>query len=150
MQQENPSTSLRFLLVDDERQFVEVISERLRQRGFGVDCAYSGAEALARLKGADDIDVVVLDVQLPDGDGLDFLRAIKAQTPLVEVILLTGHGTIDSATEALKFGAFDYLTKPCDIQVLEEKIKDACQVKRDREARIVEANVQLIALRRGD
>jgi DNA-binding NtrC family response regulator len=101
-------SSIHFLLVDDEKVLIETIAERLRLKGFIVDCTLSGNEALNRLSKSDTIDIVVLDIQMPDLDGMSILEIIKAKHPLVEVIMLTGHATIMSAVEALKFGAYDY------------------------------------------
>ena len=140
------------LLVDDEVSFVEAMSKRLGHRKIKILTASSGREALEKLAspaGAE-VDVAVLDLRMPGMDGLELLSAIRRLHPLVESIMLTGHATVDSAIEGMKQGAFDFLLKPCDIEQLESKIQDACQAKRDREARIIEANVQLIALRRGD
>ncbi len=105
-------SSIHFLLVDDEKVLIETIAERLRLKGFIVDCALSGNEALNQLSKSDTIDIVVLDIQMPDLDGMSILEIFKAKHPLVEVIMLTGHATIQSAVEALKFGAYDYLLKP--------------------------------------
>lgn len=128
---------MRFLLVDDEAQFVETIAERLRARGFIAACAFTGADALDRLQQADTTDVVVLDVNMPGLGGIEILKAIKARHPLTEVIMLTGHASIDSAIEALKFGAFDYLTKPCGLDDIISKAEQAVERKKGREAKIL-------------
>ena len=137
------------LLVDDEVGFVETFSKRLKKRNFTVYTAYSGKEALDRLKEHSSIDVVILDVLMPVMDGIETLKEIKKHYPLVEVIMLSGHATIESAIEGMKLGAFDYLMKPCDLDELTEKVK---QVKKKRNAhkrKILEAQMQNIALRRG-
>jgi len=131
-----------FLLVDDEKPFIETIARRLRQRGFTVECAFSGMEALKRLEKNDTIDVVVLDVKMPDLDGIKTLEIIKKKHPLVEVFMLTGHATIHSAIEALKFGAFDYLMKPYDLNDLISKAKQAVTRKKEREAKILSARMK--------
>jgi DNA-binding NtrC family response regulator len=83
-------------------------------------------------------------------DGLETLAALKEQHPLIEVIMLTGHATVESAIDGMKQGAFDYLMKPCDLDVLTEKLKQGSIKKREHEAKILEARATLIALRRGD
>jgi DNA-binding NtrC family response regulator len=140
------------LVVDDEEQFVETLVKRLEKRKVKVDSAYSGQRALDTLAsgGAAKTDVVVLDVKMPGMDGVETLAAIKEQHPLVEVIMLTGHATVESAIEGMKRGAFDYLMKPCDIDLLIEKINEAAVKKREHEAKILEAKATLISLRRGD
>lgn len=135
-------SSINFLLVDDEEQFIETIAKRLRQRGFTVDCAFSGTEALTRLEKNNTIDVVVLDIQIPDFDGISTLKKIKTTHPLVEVIMLTGYATIQSAVEALKSGAFDYLTKPFELKDLINKAKQAATKKKMREAKILDARMK--------
>lgn len=133
--------SISFLLVDDEKPFIETIARRLRQRGFTVDCAFSGKEALDRLEKDDTVDVVVLDVKMPDLDGIKTVEILKKKHPLVEVVMLTGHATVPSAVEALKFGAFDFLTKPCDLTDLITKARNAAARKKEREAKILDARM---------
>lgn len=137
------------LLVDDEQAFVATMSKRLTKRGLTVHTANSGPEALDLLARRDDIDVVVLDVKMPGMDGIEVLGAIKAGYPLVEVVMLTGHGTIEDAIEGMKRGARDYLTKPCDLDVLMAKISESKDRRRRQQQRIVEAEMQEIARRRG-
>jgi len=143
---------LSVLLVDDEEGFIEALARRLGKRGFRIATATSGMQALEALEeeGATRTDVVVLDVKMPGMDGLETLAAIKDHHPLVEVIMLTGHATVESAIEGMKRGAFDYLMKPCDMDILISKLGHAGQKKRDHEAKILEARATLIALRRGD
>ena len=140
------------LVVDDEVQFVETLIKRLNKRGVKVRAAHSGQEALDALEGggATRTDVVILDVKMPVMDGLETLTAIKKQHPLIEVIMLTGHATVESAIEGMKHGAFDYLMKPCDLDLLMEKLNEAADKKRDHETKILEARASLISLRRGD
>ncbi len=131
--------SVTALIVDDERSFGNIVSQRLRQRGITVSAVTSGPEALQRLAQTQQhIEVVVLDLILPGMDGIETLRSIKKTTPLVEVVMLTGHATIDSAIEAMKAGAVDYLTKPFDIDQLVEKIAAAAKKKRGRDDKIRE------------
>ena len=134
-------TSLSFLLVDDEQDFVETTSQRLRKRGYPVHCALSGAAALELLAENDAIDVVILDIRMPEMDGVEVLARIKRQYPLVEVVMLTGHAGVPSAIETMKRGAFDYLTKPCDLQVLIAKAEQAAARKKEREAKILDVRM---------
>ena len=102
---------IRILLVDDEVDFVEMLSLRLELAGQHVTPAYSGAACLEILK-QKTMDVVILDVKMPGMDGLDTLKEIKKGFPNVEVIMMTGHGSIESATRGKALGAYDYLLKP--------------------------------------
>ena len=126
------------LIVDDERLYGDVVAQRLKQRGFAADAVSSGLEALRRLEETNTIEVVLLDLKMPLMDGIATLQWIKKEYPLVEVVMLTGDATIDSAIEAMKSGAFDYLVKPFDIDQVIGKINAAAKRKRDREARIRE------------
>ncbi len=140
------------MLVDDEVPFVETMTKRLskRKRNLKVVEAFSGPEALQRLSSEKNVDVVILDVKMPGMDGIETLREIKRRHPLVEVIMLTGHATIETAIEGMKLGAFDYLMKPCDIDQLLDKVNEATARKRKHEEKIMEARLKEIALRRGD
>jgi DNA-binding NtrC family response regulator len=140
------------LMVDDEKGFVEALARRLTKRGVTVSTAYSGNEALDKLSGggAAMIDVVLLDVKMPGMDGLETLQIIKERHPLMEVVMLTGHATVESAIEGMKRGAFDYLMKPCDVEVLLTKLSEAAARRREQEDKILEARANLISLRRGD
>jgi DNA-binding NtrC family response regulator len=102
----------KVLLVDDEAPFIETLAKRLAKRELTIVTAFSGAEALQKLDSESGIDVVVLDVKMPGMDGIETLKAIKNIHPLVEVIMLTGHATVESAIEGMKLGALDYLMKP--------------------------------------
>ena len=140
------------LLVDDEVAFVETLVKRLTKRDVKVASAHSGPAALEKLaaSGPTGIDVVILDVKMPDMDGIEALARIKEEHPLIEVIMLTGHATVESAIEGMKRGAFDYLMKPCEIDVLLAKLNEAADKKREHEDKILEARASLISLRRGD
>lgn len=140
------------LLVDDEAPFIEAMAKRLGRRKINVLTAFNGSEALDLLAGSSgsEVDVAVLDVRMPGMNGLELLTAIRRQYPLIESVMLTGHATVEDAIEGMKHGAYDYLMKPCDIELLDRKIKEAGRIKRERETHIREANAQLIALRRGD
>ena len=116
--------TLHVLLVDDEPRYLETTAKLLTRKGCHVATASSGLEALDYLA-VKPVHVVVLDVKMPGMDGHETFGAIRQSHPLVEVILLTGHGTVDSAVEGLKSGAFDYLLKPVDIDLLWEKVSQA-------------------------
>jgi DNA-binding NtrC family response regulator len=108
---------IRLLLVDDEQEFLEAIEPGLVHRGFEVTTARDGRSAL-NLLSSHSFDVVVLDVKMPGIDGIDTFREIKRAAPTLPVIILTGHGHIDQAFEAVKEGIYEYLTKPCDVRDL--------------------------------
>jgi len=138
----------KVLLVDDEEQFVEILSQRLESRGFKVDSVFSGDDAIAFVD-QHDVDVVILDVLMPGRDGVETLREIKRIKPLVEVIMLTGHGTVDTAIQGMKLAAYDYLMKPTDTAELVDKITKAHQKKKEHEDRIRQAEVDSLVKRRG-
>jgi DNA-binding NtrC family response regulator len=130
------------LLVDDEAPFVETMTKRLSKRDLNIITAFSGEEALERLNNQRNTDVVILDVKMPGMDGIETLAKIRKQFPLTEVIMLTGHATVESAIEGMKLGAFDYLMKPCEIEQLLAKVQEAARKKRDHEEKIREARVR--------
>ena len=141
-------TIAKVLLVDDERPFVETMVKRLKKRDLKLVTAFNGNEALNRLEEEDDIEVVILDIKMPVMDGMEALSRIKSKHPLVEVIMLTGHATVETGIEGMKKGAFDYLMKPCDVDQLVEKVTEAAARKRKHEEKIREARVKAITLRR--
>jgi len=122
--------------------------KRLTKRDLEVTPAYNGLSALETLENRQDIEVVILDVKMPGMDGIETLGRIKRDHPLVEVIMLTGHATVESAIDGMKQGAFDYLMKPCDINQLVEKVTDAAARKRKHEEKIIEARIREITIRR--
>ena len=141
---------MNVMLVDDEVGFLDAMQRRLSKRGIDVVTASGGQEALDLLEESGTrVEVIVLDVKMPGIDGLETLRRIKQSHPVKEVIMLTGHGTVDSAIEGMKLGAFDYLIKPCDVDVLIFKIKAAKQIVDDKMMRIAEARAAEINLRMG-
>jgi len=115
---------MKIMLVDDEERFLSTTQKLLSKRGCDVFTALSGEEALETLK-KHTIHVVILDVKMPGMDGNATLKEVKKYFPLVEVIMLTGHATVESAVDGLRGGAFDYVMKPCDIDDLLQKAKDA-------------------------
>ena len=125
----------KILLVDDEVVFLETVVKRLRHRNLSVRAAHSGEEAL-ELLGQEPADVVLLDVKMPGMGGIQTLREIKARHPLTEVILLTGHASVEVAIQGMELGAFDYLIKPVELDELLYKIQDATHRKALQEAKI--------------
>jgi DNA-binding NtrC family response regulator len=118
----------RVLFVDDEADFLETILKRMQKRGVAASGVDSGEATLAWLQ-QNPADVVVLDVRMKGMDGIQTLRALKSAHPLVEVIMLTGHASLEIAREGMKLGAFDYLMKPIDLDELLYKLEDAFQKK---------------------
>ena len=118
----------RVLLVDDEVVFTENVAKLLLNRGYKVKTVNNGTSAIAALE-EDDFDVMVLDLKMPGMDGLTTLKETLKLELHTEVLILTGHGAVDSAIEALKLGALDYMTKPFEIDELVEKIEEAAGKK---------------------
>jgi len=141
-------TDANILLVDDEVAFVDAMTRRLTKRNAKVSQAYDGRQALEQLKNNAEIEVVILDVKMPGKDGIEVLQEIKQRYPLVEVIMLTGHATVESAIDGMKRGAHDYLMKPCDMEVLMAKVGTAAAKKRQHEEKIIEARIKEITSRR--
>lgn len=139
----------KVLIVDDEKDFVEMFSLRLKGQGEKVSTAFSGKQALEVLEKTA-IDVVILDIRMPGMDGIDTLKQIKTLYPLIEVILLTGHGSAETAVEGMKSGAFDYLMKPADVEDIRMKLENARKRKDKQEERIRQAEVRLLLRRSGD
>jgi DNA-binding NtrC family response regulator len=117
------------LLVDDEQAFGAVLSKRLTKRGFRVTLAYSGTEAIQTLR-AHEFDVAILDLKMEDMDGIEVLKIFLKMAPEMPVIMLTGHGSEQSAREGIACGAFDYLTKPYELEHLLQKLKEALPTKK--------------------
>jgi two-component system OmpR family response regulator len=125
-------TPPRVLVVDDEEDFLETLVNRLRRRGVHAQGALSGPQALEAMEG-EIFDVVVLDVRMPGMDGLEVLKELKNKWPFVEVIMLTGHGSVESGIQGMRLGAFDYVMKPADLEDLLEKISQAQERRALRE-----------------
>lgn len=127
--------ALKVLFVDDEIDFLETLMKRMKKRGVDVAGVGSGEQALDYLN-KQPVDVVVLDVRMPGIDGIQTLREIKRIDPLMEVIMLTGHASIEVAIEGMELGAFDYLMKPADIDELFYKIQDAFKKRNIQQEKI--------------
>ena len=135
---------VRVLIVDDEEDFLEMFSLRLKEMGESVTTASSGKACLEILE-REQIDVVILDILMPQMNGMETLKVIKQRFPLVEVVMLTAHGTIQTAVDCMKIGAFDYLLKPADFRDLVIKLHTGRQRKKEQEERIRKAEAEVIA-----
>ncbi len=122
--QKTPQVSL--LLVDDEVGFTEILKKRISHRAIEVTATSSGAEAIQVLR-RQDFDVAVLDLKMEDMNGIEVLKIFRKMAPAMPVLMLTGHGSESSAREGIKFGAFDYLTKPVELEELIQKIREAAR-----------------------
>jgi DNA-binding NtrC family response regulator len=138
--EESIMSRLNLMLVDDEERFLATTAKLLQRQGHHVVTASSGSEALDMLA-KQEVEVVILDVKMPGMDGLDVLREIRVRFPLVGVIMLTGHGTIEYAVEGMKLGAFDFVTKPCDIDNLLAKAQEAAAHRLGLEEKIRQARL---------
>lgn len=141
-------TGHRILLVDDETDFVEALSARLIKRGFTTDLAYDGAEAIEKVR-ATDYDAVVLDIAMPRVDGITALSRILEIDRDLQVILLTGHGTVHNGIEAMKRGASNFVQKPVDFDEFLSKLQQAANNKLLLIAKRSEAEVAEILRRKG-
>ena len=128
---------INLLLVDDEKSFIKTVAQRLNKRGFNASTASNVQEAFDRVEVDDTLDVIIMDISMPGMDGIEALQKIKEKHPLIEIIMLTGYAAVQSAIESIKFGAFDYLLKPCELDVLISKVNAAVSRKRDRENKIL-------------
>ena len=117
---------INILLVDDEKGYLNVLSNRLSKRSIHATKVFSGTQAIQVLR-KNDFDVVVLDLKMEDMGGIEVLKIMKKMAPELPVIILTGHGSQEAAREGISLGAFDYLTKPCELVELIDKIKQAYQ-----------------------
>ena len=133
----------RVLVVEDDQAARVGLEQLIGMWGYTVASASDGDEALTQL---DDVDVVVLDMVMPGQDGIATLQEIKQRKPLVEVILLTGHGTLESAVKALELGAFYYLMKPAEMRELLENVAGAFKRKAEHEGRIRQAAIKRILM----
>ena len=132
---------LQLLLVDDEERFRTTLAKRFVEKGVDVAQAGEARTALKMIRETP-FDVIVLDIKMPEMDGIEALGEIKKVDRHVEVILLTGHAAVDSAVEGMRLGAFDYLLKPCEFELLLEKVEAAYKVKQDRDERLRQAEVR--------
>jgi DNA-binding NtrC family response regulator len=142
MMKEGPMDNFRALVVDDEPDFLETIVNRLGKRSIDTTGVRSGEEAVELMK-KKLFDVVVLDIKMPGGmDGIEVLREIKKIQPLAEVILLTGHASVETSIEGMKLGAFDYLLKPIKLEELLTKMAQAFEKKNAHDQKIRAARIK--------
>lgn len=129
LNEERQPLRIKILLVDDERGYVDVLGKRMAKRFIDVTPAFSGGDAIRMLR-KQDFDVAILDLKLEDMDGLEVLKIFRIMDPQLPVIMLTGHGSEKAAHEGIGFGAHDYLAKPCDLDELVDKIRQAFEARR--------------------
>jgi len=122
---------IRLLIVDDETRFLSAIAQRLRKRGFDVQTATNGPEAID-LARKERFDIALLDLKMPGMDGSEVLRVLKEEHDFLEAIILTGHGSLESAVELTRLGAFSYLPKPYEMDKLIQVLKEAYQVRLEK------------------
>ena len=120
--------TIKILMVDDEEKFLQAVSERLSIKGFDVKTATNGDDAIAAAeKGG--YDVAIVDLQMPGTNGTQVLKILKENHQYIEIIMLTGHATVDAAVECTRLGAFKFLEKPYDFDILVEALKEAYQAR---------------------
>ena len=127
--------TIQVMLVDDEVEFLETLIKRMKKRNVDITGVKSGEEALMALD-QNQVDVVILDVRMPGMDGIETLKEIKKRYPLIEVIMLTGHASVEVAVQGMELGAFDYLMKPMNIDELLYKVEDAHKNKLIQEEKL--------------
>ena len=132
---------MKLLLVDDEERFLETTQKLLEKKGIHTLTALSGEAALESIR-VNRPHVVILDVKMPGMDGIATLKAVKREHPMTEVIMLTGHATVESAIEGLKSGARDYLMKPADLEEILQKAEDAFNNRQQIEEKIRVAHMR--------
>ena len=139
---------IKLLLVDDEKDFIESLAERLELREFDVKTALNGDDAI-NLINKNEFDVIVLDVKMPGKSGIETLKEIRNINQLSQVIMLTGHATVESAIQGMKLGAYDYIMKPTVTEDLIELIKKAYKIVEEQKERIRRAEIENIVKKRG-
>jgi len=139
---------IKVLLVDDEKDFIESLAERLQLRDFDVTTALNGIDALSLIQ-KNEFDVIVLDVKMPGKDGIETLKEIKKTTQLSQIIMLTGNATVESAIQGMKLGAYDYIMKPTVTEDLIELINKAYKIVEEQKERISRAEIDNIVKKRG-
>jgi len=132
--------AFRVLVVDDEPDFLETLVKRLKRRKVDASGVSSGVEAMQLLE-QEHFDVVILDIRMPGMDGLETLREMKRKRPLMEVILLTGHASVESGMQGMQLGAFDYVMKPAELEDILEKVRQAFERKKLHEEKVKETDV---------
>lgn len=128
---EEQKSKIKLLIVDDEVKFLQSISERLKLKDFDVTTASDGRQAVKVAKRGK-FDVAILDLKMPDMDGTEVMTILKKRHKFLQILILTGHASIDSAVECTKLGAFNYIEKPYDFEKLIEAIKEAYKARLKR------------------
>jgi len=142
MDKESEMDMFRIMVVDDEVDFLETVVNRLKKRQLNATGVTSGEEAVALLK-EELFDVIILDIKMPGGmDGIETLREVKRIQPLIEVILLTGHASVETSIEGMKLGAFDYCLKPIKFEELLQKMAAAFEKKSTHDKKIRDAKIK--------
>ena len=139
---------IKLFLVDDEKDFIESLAERLQLRDFGVKTALNGEDAV-KLISENEFDVIILDVKMPGKSGIETLKEIKNINQLSQVIMLTGHATVESAIQGMKLGAYDYIMKPTDTEELIKLINKAYKIVEEHRDRIRRAEIDNIVKKHG-
>jgi len=139
---------IKLLLVDDEKDFIESLAERLQLRDFNVKWALNGDDAI-KLVRENEFDVIVLDVKMPGKSGIETLKEIKIINQLSQVIMLTGHATVESAIQGMKLGAYDYIMKPTVTEDLINLINKAYKIVEEQKERIRRAEIENIVKKHG-
>lgn len=138
----------KLLLIDDEQEFTEALRARFEARGMYVETASNGADALKKVESTD-FDAVVLDLAMPGWDGVETLKRLKQSRPDIQVVLLTGHATVEKSVEAMKAGALDFVEKPIQFQQLLDKIEEASARKAVLAEERIMQNLDEIVRKRG-
>ena len=134
---------INLLIVDDEEAFLESMKKRLEVRGFHVTCVNRGDKAIEAARQRP-VDIALVDLKMPGISGEKTLEALKKEHEWMEVVILTGHGSIDSAVECTRSGAYSYLQKPCELEYLLEVLKDAYKKRIMKRMKIQEAQMNAL------
>ena len=134
---------IKLLIVDDESRFLEAIATRLKKRGFDVKTATNGPDAIQQAR-EEKFDIALLDLKMPGMDGSEVLRVLKDEHDFLEVVILTGHGSLESAVELTKLGAFGYLPKPYELEKLLETLQQAYEARLKKKFSVDEAKMKAI------
>ena len=135
--------AIKLLIVDDEARFLNAIAQRLTKRGFDVRTAENGEEAI-KLARSEKFDIALLDLRMPGMDGGEVLRVLKGEHEFLEAIMLTGHGSLESAVELTRVGAFSYLPKPYELEKLIQVLREAYQARLEKKFASDQAKMEKI------
>jgi DNA-binding NtrC family response regulator len=142
--------AIKLLIVDDETRFLNAIAQRLTKRGFDVRTAENGEEAI-QIARSEKFDIALLDLRMPGMDGGEVLRVLKGEHQFLEAIMLTGHGSLESAVELTRLGAFSYLPKPYELEKLIQVLKEAYQARLEKKFSSDQAKMEkIMAMAKGE